>query len=52
MKLSVIKEKLGIKDSKKIKKAISQISPADFKKEMQKDNGSILNLIKKKIKVD
>jgi hypothetical protein len=51
MKFSDIKKMVGNKIStKKLKSIISKISPADFKSEMGKKNGSILALIKSKIK--
>ncbi len=51
MKLSKIKELIGGSTStKKLKTIISKISPGDFKKEMNKKDGSIINLIRKKLK--
>jgi len=50
MKFKEIKEIIGEKVStKKLKDIISNISPAEFKKEMNK-KGSIINIIKRKIK--
>ena len=51
MKLKDIKKLLGNKISiKKIKEITSKITPAEFKKEMNKKDGSIIKLIKTKIK--
>lgn len=50
MKFKEIKEIIGKEIStKKLKEIISKISPADFKREMKK-KGSIINIIKRKIK--
>ena len=51
MKFKDIKKMIGDKVStKKLKEIIAKITPADFKAEMKKKNGSIVNLIKKSIK--
>ena len=50
MKFKEIKDIIGEKVStKKLKEIISKISPAEFKKEIGR-NGSIINIIKRKIK--
>jgi hypothetical protein len=50
MKFKEIKEIIGKEIStKKLKEIISKISSADFKREMKK-KGSIINIIKRKIK--
>ena len=52
MNLKEIRKLVGDKVSaKRIQAAIKKISPAEFKREMGKKEGSILQLIKKKIKV-
>ena len=51
MNFKEVKKLVGDKVStEKIKKIIKKISAADFKKEMSKKNGSIVELIKRKIK--
>lgn len=51
MKLKEIQKMIGDKVStKKLKSIISKITPAEFQKEMKKNNGTIINIIKKKLK--
>lgn len=50
MKFEKIKELVGEPSTKKLKKLMKKISPAEFKKEMDKKDGSIVNIIKRKIK--
>ena len=50
MKFNEIKKLVGDVSSKKLKELIKKINPAEFKKEMNKKDGSIINIIKRKIK--
>ena len=51
MKLSILAKKLNLdkSKSKKLKKIIDSISPQEIKKELKKKNGSIINIIKRKL---
>jgi len=50
MKFEKIKKLVGATSTKKLKNLMKKISPAEFRKEMKKKNGSIVNIIKKKVK--
>lgn len=50
MKFEKIKGLVGELPTKKLKKLMEKISAAEFKKEMSKKNGSIINIIKRKLK--
>ena len=50
MKFEEIKGSVGELPTKKLKELMRKISPAEFKKEMNKKNGSIINIIKRKLK--
>jgi len=50
MKFNEIKKLVGNITTKKLKEILKKISPAEFRKEMKKKDGSIVNIIKNKIK--
>lgn len=51
MKFKEIKTVIGDKVStKKLQAIINKITPAEFRSEMRKKDGSIINIIKRKVK--